>query len=78
MVRIELQGVSLGYGGNLVVRDLTFQVAPGEMVGLIGPNGCGKTSIIKAISRVISPYSGKGILWIRALVLTKGISYREL
>jgi len=43
----------------VVVRDLTFQVMPGEMVGLIGPNGCGKSTIIKALSRVISPSSGK-------------------
>jgi len=35
---------------------------PGEMVGLIGPNGCGKTSVVKAISRVISPRSGKILL----------------
>ena len=62
MIKLELEGVSLGYGRNLVVSNLTFQVMPGEMVGLIGPNGCGKTSIIKALCRVISPYSGKILL----------------
>jgi iron complex transport system ATP-binding protein len=59
MVKLELEGVSLGYGRRQVVSNLTFQVMPGEMVGLIGPNGCGKTSIIKALCRVISPYSGR-------------------
>jgi len=62
MVKLELQSVWLGYGGNVVVKDLTFQVMPGEMVGLIGPNGSGKSTIIKAISRVISLYSGKILL----------------
>ena len=62
MITLELQGVSLGYGRNLVIRNMSFQVTPGELVGLIGPNGCGKTSLIKALSRVISPYSGKILL----------------
>jgi len=62
MITLELQGVSLGYGRNLVIRNMSFRVTPGEVVGLIGPNGCGKTSIIKALSRVISPYSGKILL----------------
>ena len=62
MISLELQGVSLGYDGNLVVKNLTFRVMPREMVGLIGPNGCGKTSIIKALCRIISPYSGRILL----------------
>jgi len=59
MIKIEMQNASLGYGRKVVLKDITFQVMPGEMVGLIGPNGCGKSTIIKALSRVISPYSGK-------------------
>jgi len=59
MIKVEVQGIGLAYGRNVVMRDLTFQVMPGEMVGLIGPNGSGKSTIIKALSRVISPYSGK-------------------
>ncbi len=59
MIKIEVQNVWLGYGRKVVLKDITFQVRPGEMVGLIGPNGCGKSTIIRAISRVISPQSGK-------------------
>jgi len=59
MIKLELQNIWLAYSGKVVVKDVTFQVMPGEMVGLIGPNGCGKSTIIKAISRVISPYSGR-------------------
>ncbi|MFC2022804.1 heme ABC transporter ATP-binding protein [Chloroflexota bacterium] len=58
MIKLQMDGVSLGYGRRRVVSDLSFQVSPGEMVGLIGPNGCGKTSIIKALCRVI-PHSGR-------------------
>ncbi len=62
MIKLEVQNLDLAYGRNAVIRDLTFQVMPGEMVGLIGPNGCGKSTIIKALSRVISPYSGEILL----------------
>jgi iron complex transport system ATP-binding protein len=59
MIKIEMQNVRLGYGREVVLKDLTFQVMPGEMVGLIGPNGCGKSTIIRALSHIISPHSGK-------------------
>ena len=59
MVKLEMQNVSLGYDRKLVLRDISLKIMPGEMVGLIGPNGCGKSTIIKALSYVIHPYSGK-------------------
>ncbi len=59
MIKLETENLSLAYGHNVVMRELTFQVTPGEMLGLIGPNGSGKSTVIKAMSRVISPYSGK-------------------
>jgi len=62
MIKLEMQNVTLAYGPKVVVRDLTFQMMPGEMLGLVGPNGCGKSTIIKALSRVIPPYSGKILL----------------
>jgi iron complex transport system ATP-binding protein len=62
MIKIEIQDVCLGYSGKEVLKDVSFQVLPGEMVGLIGPNGCGKSTIIRAISRIISPYHGKILL----------------
>lgn len=62
MIKIKMQDVSLGYSRKVVLKDLTFQVSPGEMVGLIGPNGCGKSTIIRALSRIISPFSGKILL----------------
>jgi len=62
MVNIEMRNATLGYGRTIVLRDLSFQVRPGEMVGLIGPNGCGKSTIIRALSRIIPPHSGKILL----------------
>lgn len=62
MIKIEMQNVSLGYTRREVLNGLTFEVLPGEMVGLIGPNGCGKSTIIRALSRIISPYKGRILL----------------
>ena len=59
MFKLELKDITLSYNHQPVVKDLSFSLRPGELVGLIGPNGCGKTSIIKALSRVLSPCSGK-------------------
>ncbi len=62
MIKIEVQNISLGYSRKEVLKDVTFQVMPGEMVGLIGPNGCGKSTIIRALTRIISPYQGRILL----------------
>jgi iron complex transport system ATP-binding protein len=58
MITLEMQNISLGYNHNPILSDLNFKVSPGELVGLIGPNGCGKSTLIKAFSHVINPLSG--------------------
>ncbi|MFH1382164.1 MAG: ABC transporter ATP-binding protein [Chloroflexota bacterium] len=62
MIKIEMQNVCLGYSHKEVLTDVTFRVLPGELVGLIGPNGCGKSTIIRALTRIISLHQGKILL----------------
>lgn len=55
---VRFDGVSLGYGRGAVLRDLTFSIAEGDFLGIIGPNGSGKTTILRAILRVLKPVRG--------------------
>ena len=55
---LAVSRLSVAYGGIRAVRDLSLEVAPGEMVCLIGANGAGKTTTLKAISGLIAPQAG--------------------
>ena len=55
---LTVSQLSVAYGGIQAVRDLSLEVASGEMVCLIGANGAGKTTTLKAISGLIAPKAG--------------------
>jgi iron complex transport system ATP-binding protein len=59
MNNLLVKEISLSYNHVPVVSDFSLQLKPGELVGLIGPNGCGKTSVIKALSRILALKSGE-------------------
>ena len=55
---IELYGLSKAYDSVLAVQDLTLDVARGELLVLLGCSGCGKTTTLKLINRLVEPTSG--------------------
>jgi branched-chain amino acid transport system ATP-binding protein len=55
---VEVIGLSSGYGGIAVVRDLELTVGSGEVVALLGPNGAGKTTTLLTISGLLAPMAG--------------------
>ncbi len=57
-VLLELQGVSLSFGGLRVVDDLDLHVDESEIVSVIGPNGAGKTTLFNLITGIYRPSSG--------------------
>jgi branched-chain amino acid transport system ATP-binding protein len=53
-----VEGLRVTYGGIQAVRGITFHINPGEMVALIGANGAGKTSTLKALARLLDAAGG--------------------
>lgn len=56
---LSIRSLNLAYGAKPVLRDFSLELAPGEIVGLIGPNGSGKTSLIRALSGILPASSGE-------------------
>ena len=55
---LQVEGLSKNFGGFTALSDVTFSVRPGERLGLIGPNGSGKTTSINCISGTILNHGG--------------------
>lgn len=56
---IEVLSLHKTYETHQAVTDLTFTVAPGEVLGLVGPNGAGKTTTMRCITGILQPTSGR-------------------
>ena len=55
---LEIKGLTCGYDSKTVLRDINLRVDSGEFVGIIGPNGSGKTTFLRALTRVLRPKKG--------------------
>src|SRR3954464_3630709 len=55
---IEVHGLTKHYGAFTAIRDVTFNVAPGEIVGFLGPNGAGKSTTMRVLSCFMPASSG--------------------
>jgi len=55
---ISFQDVALGYDGAPVLEGLTLDVHPGDFLALVGPNGCGKSTILKGMAGIVRPLRG--------------------
>jgi iron complex transport system ATP-binding protein len=67
---IEIRGLTCGYGEKTVLHDIDISVDKGEFFGIIGPNGSGKTTMLRAMTRLIRPVKGT--------VLLGGIDMKDL
>lgn len=58
MTLLQIDDLQAGYGAQIVLRGLSLTIAQGEMAALIGPNGHGKTTLLRCISGLVRPKSG--------------------
>ena len=72
---LRAESVSFGYDGGFTLTDASVAIAPGSLTGLLGPNGCGKTTLLKLLSGVLRPRTGRVMLGDRLLT---SMTRREL
>jgi zinc transport system ATP-binding protein len=59
MTLVNVDHLSVSYGATRVLHDVSLHVEPGEIVTIVGPNGSGKTSLLRAIVGAVKPTSGR-------------------
>ncbi|WP_250675208.1 ABC transporter ATP-binding protein [Paraclostridium ghonii] len=78
---IKFENIVKKFQGNYVLRDISFEIEKGNLVAIIGESGCGKTTLLKMINRLINPSNGKiyingeDISKIDAIKLRRNIGY---
>jgi branched-chain amino acid transport system ATP-binding protein len=58
MAHLELDNITVRFGGLVALSELSFSINSGEIVGLIGPNGAGKTTVFNVLTGVYKASSG--------------------
>jgi len=59
---LTAEGLTLGYGDRTVVESLDLAVPPGEITVIVGANACGKSTLLRSLSRLLSPRAGRVVL----------------
>ncbi len=60
--RLEIEQLTLGYGDRNVVHDLDLVIAPGDVTAIVGPNACGKSTLLRSLTRLLPPRTGRVLL----------------
>jgi iron complex transport system ATP-binding protein len=60
--RLSAQGLTLAYGATPIVADLTVAIPDGRITALVGPNACGKSTLLRGLARLLTPRAGGVVL----------------
>jgi iron complex transport system ATP-binding protein len=69
-VRLAAEDLRLAYDGRVVVDGLDLELAEGSVTAIVGPNGCGKSTVLRALGRLLRPEAGQVLLDGRAIART--------
>ena len=58
---VELKNISISFGGRTIIDDFSFEFEPGSRIGIVGPNGIGKSTLLKILTGTLSPDRGEAI-----------------
>ena len=75
---VSVKGVSKSYGEVQALKDVCFEVKPGEIFGLIGPDGAGKTTLFRLLNGMIKPTAGSIIIDNQDFTKLKGRKKRDI
>lgn len=62
MVKLKVEGLEFAYDSAPVLKEVNLEVKKGEILGLVGPNASGKTTLIKCLNRILEPQTGSVFL----------------
>ncbi|MDA3642509.1 ABC transporter ATP-binding protein [Saccharopolyspora indica] len=62
MTTLAVEDLAIGYGDRSVISSLDLAIPPGEMTAIVGANACGKSTLLRSMSRLLAPQSGRVLL----------------
>ena len=62
MTQLSTKNLDLGYGGAPVLKDITLDIPDGQITAVVGPNACGKSTLLRCLARLIKPMRGEALL----------------
>ena len=75
-IAIKIENLTKTFGHNVAVNNLSLEVSKGELFGLVGPDGAGKTTVMRLLTAIMEPTSGKAWVGSRS-ILTEGEEIKE-
>jgi iron complex transport system ATP-binding protein len=60
--RLRTESATIGYDGRIISRELSVEIPDGSFTAIIGPNGCGKSTMLRALARILAPSAGRVLL----------------